>query len=126
MTEWAVCREIMNERKTQNIILGNDDPIPPEASTLLPKFMDRWYFKNPRSRVNNPELNQKFERVGRSIDIAEIPKLMSEIHRWAYEQYSLIPICEIPDEIATTQRIPKWNPGRRRSDRNYYEIIRQR
>ncbi len=92
----------------------------------LAKFVDRWYFKKPRSRVNIPELNEKFERMEKSLDIAEVSKLLVDVYRYAYDQYSKIPICEIPDKIATTKRIPKWHPGLRRNDRNYQDLIRQR
>ena len=87
--------------------------------------MDRWYFKNPRSRVNVPELNEKFEKMEKSVDVAEVAKLLAEVYRYNYEQYSQIPICEIPEKIATTKRIPKWDPGNRRVDRNYNDLIKQ-
>lgn len=72
------------------------------------------------------ELNEKFERAEKSTDIAEISKQMAEIYRYAYDHYLMVPICEIPDMIAITKRIPKWNPGLRRMDRNYYDLVKQR
>ena len=126
ITEFAVWRKTMNERKTQNTVHGADDATSPEAGSLVPKFMDRWYFKNPRSRVNIPELNEKFDRMEKSLDIREVSKLLVDVYQYAYDQYSKIPICEIPDKIATTKRIPKWDPGLRRNDRNYLDLIKQR
>jgi hypothetical protein len=60
------------------------------------------------------------------MDIAEISKLLAEMYRYSYDQYLMIPICEIPDLGATTKRIPQWNLGHHINDRNYYELIRQR
>jgi ABC-type transport system substrate-binding protein len=115
-----------NERRTQNTIAGGIDALAPDVYGLIGKFEDRLYFGNMRSSANIPELNERFERIRKSLDIGEISKLMVEIYRYAYDHYLLIPICEIPDKIATTKRIPKWDPGLRRFDRNYYDLIRQR
>jgi len=38
----------------------------------------------------------------------------------------MVPIAMINDEIATTKRIPAWDPGRRRNDRNYNYVIKER
>ena len=126
MTEWAVWRKAWRERKTQNTIHGYDDSTNPDAGALLTKFQEKWYFKNVLSSVNMPELNEKFERIEKSLDIKEISKLMADIYRVAYDNYLMVTICEIPDKIATTKKIPKWDPGLRRTDRNYYDLIRQR
>jgi hypothetical protein len=92
----------------------------------LSKFQDRWYgSKNDRAIVNDPELNKKFDRIEKSLDKAEIVKLLGDIYRWAHDQYSQIVICVIPEKLATTKRIPKWDPGNRSADRNYIGLIRQ-
>jgi ABC-type transport system substrate-binding protein len=126
MTDYAVWRKTWEDRKSQNTVMGYDDPMDPNVSSLVTKFMDKWYFKNMRSTVNIPELNERFERINQSLNVTEISKLMAEIYRYAYDQYLMIPISEIPDMIATTKRISKWDPGRRRNDRNYYDLIKQR
>ena len=77
------------------------------------------------STVNIPELNERFLRIDKSLDVAEISRLLAEIYRYVYDHYLLIPICEIPVKIATTKRIPKWDPGLRCNDRNYHDLIRQ-
>ncbi len=126
-TEYAVWRKAWAERKTQNTIHGYEDVTRVTAYGILSKFVEKWSFahKSGRSTVNIPELNERFERIEKSLDIDEISKLLSEIYRYAYDNYLMIPICEIPDKIATTKRIPKWDLGLR-NDRNYYELIRQR
>ncbi len=126
MTDWAVWRLAMRDKKTQNTIHGADSPMSADFLTIIGKLEDRWYFKIPRSSVNIPELNERFDRIEKSLDTAEVARLLAEIYRYAYDQYLAIPICEIPDMIATTKRIPKWDPGRRQIDRNYYDLIKQR
>ncbi len=125
MTEYATWRVAWQERKTQNSIHGYEGSFSPDISLLLMQFFEKWYVKNGRSTVNIPELNERFERIERSLDITEISKLLAEIYRYAYDQYLMAPICEIPVKIAATKRIPKWNPGLRRMDNNYYDLIRQ-
>lgn len=127
MSDWAVFRRAWNERKTQNTVHGYDDGQIPSVPLLLVKFMEKWYFahQSGRSTVNLAELNQRFERIEKSKDIAEVSKLMAEIYRYAYDQYLMIPICEFSEKIATTKRVPPWDPGRH-NDRNYYDLIKQR
>ena len=100
--------------------------LPQSAGLMLASMEERFYFKNPRSRVNIPELNERFEKIEKSLDVAEIYKLMVEIYRYSYDHYLTIPICELDDMIATTKRIPKWNPGRRRNEMNLHDLIKQR
>ena len=126
MTEWASYRKQYADRKTQNIIHGTDSAMSPDVLALLERIEDRWDFSKPRSTVNIPELNERFERIGKSLDIAEITKLLAEICRYAYDNYLVIPMCDLPDMIAATKRIPKWNPGLLRNDMNYNGLIRQR
>ncbi len=126
MTEYAVWREAWAKRKTQGTVHGYEDATVPTANMLFQKFVEKWYYphKSGRSAVNIPELNAKFEKIDKSMDTAEISKLMSEIYRFAYDNYLMVTICEIPEKLATTQRIPKWNPGVR-NDRNYIGLIKQ-
>jgi ABC-type transport system substrate-binding protein len=67
-----------------------------------------------------------FDKASSSLDMAEIKEITGEIYRYAYDNYLFIPIAQMDDEIATSKRIPAWDPGARRTDRNYTEIIRQR
>ena len=128
MTEWATWRNAWGGRKTQNTVHGFESSTSPEVGASLTKSGEWWYFyeTSGRSHVNIPELNERFEKIEKSIDVGEIRKLMAEIFRYAYDHYLSIPICEIPDVIATTKRIPQWNLGQRRVDRNYYDLIKQR
>ncbi len=126
MSEWVVWRKAWNDRKTQNMINGYDDSTNPTITSILMKMEEKWYYGSTMSSANVPELNGRYEKIKKSLDIAEISKLMSEIYRYAYDNYLMIPICEFPTKVATTKRIAKWDMGLRRRDRNYYDLIKQR
>ncbi len=126
MTDYAAWRKAWRSRsrECENTISGVDSFT--DAPTLIRGFMQRYYFKYLESAVNIPELNERFERIEKTLDLAEALKLTTEIYRYAYDHYLIVPICELSELTATTKRIPKWNLGARRNDRNYYDLIRQR
>jgi peptide/nickel transport system substrate-binding protein len=126
VSEWAVWRRARFEPKSQNMVYGTDDSVNADVGALIIKFIEKFSNKSKLSTVNIPELNQKIDRIEKSMDISEISRLMAEIYQYAYDNYLMIPICETFVEIATTKRIPKWDPGLRRNDRNYYDLIRQK
>jgi peptide/nickel transport system substrate-binding protein len=127
MSEWNVWRVAWRERKTQNTVHGVDSFSVTEIGLLLQKFGEKFDFKGEaQSTVNIPEFNEKFDRIKKSLDVAEISKLMAEMYRYSYDQHLIVPICSIPDVIATTKRIFKWNVGQHQNDRSYCELIRQR
>ena len=66
------------------------------------------------------------DRAERSLDRAEVAKIVADLYRYRYDNYVFVPICDIDDEMAVSKRVPKWEPGYRRNDRNYNDIIRQR
>ena len=61
-----------------------------------------------------------------SLDRSEVDKIVGDLYRYMYDNYTFIPICDIHNEIATSKRVPKWDPGYRRADLNFNDIIRQR
>ncbi len=126
MSEWVVWRNTWREKKTQNTVLGYDDFPAPDVAALVPKLEERWSFNGPFAIFNVPEVNERFEKIKKSMDIAEVAKLLSEIYRIVYDQYLMIPICEFSDKVVTAKRIPQWNMGRRPNDRNYSDLIKQR
>ena len=69
--------------------------------------MQRYGFQKEESAVNIPELNAMFDRLGKSMDLAEISKLMREVYRYSYDNYLIIPICQLSEITATHQKIPK-------------------
>ena len=126
MTEWAVWRKAWRSRakEVENTVYGNDSFT--DLPNLTRGFMQFYYFKWKESAVNIPYLNERFDRINKSLNVDEISKLLVEIYRYSYDNYLIIPICELSELTATTKRIPKWNLGARRNDRNYYDLIRQR
>jgi len=76
--------------------------------------------------VKDPKVDQMIDRAERSLSRTEIEKIMVDLYRYMYDNHVFIPICDIHDYIATTQKVPKWEPGYRRHDRNINDIIRQR
>mgnify|MGYP002401784040 CR=1 FL=1 len=92
----------------------------------MDRFANNYYSKEEWAVVQSKYLDERFEKIYSSLDINEVKRLVGELTRYAYDQYLLIPICEVPDVIATTKRVPKWDPGTRRLDRNYYDLIRER
>ncbi len=126
VTEWSVWRKAWRSRKCENTIHGADSSISPDIGLLVSNFRERLDFRVLESAVNIPELTQKFERIERSLDIREVSRLLAEIYRYAYDHHLAIPICELTDKIATTPKIPKWDPGIRSRDRNYNDLIKQR
>jgi peptide/nickel transport system substrate-binding protein len=126
MSEWTTWRNIIREQKTQNTIHGVTVTTNPELGGLLTNWSEKYNFKSKLCIANVPELTEKVGRIEKSLDLVEIQKLGVEIYRSAHDNYFMISICEIPDMIATTKRIPKWDLGDRRNDRNYYDLIKQR
>ena len=126
MTEWASWRKAYRSRKCENNIVGLDLSTTPGTAGLVPRFMQNYFFIKEESTVNIPELNEKFERIDKSLDVAEISRLLTDIYRYSYDHYLVVPICELSEITATAKKIPKWNLGHRRACRNYYDLIKQR
>ena len=68
---------------------------------MISKFEQKWFFKEKRSCTNIPELNEKFERIAKTLDSAEVKKLMGEIYKYAYDNHLMVTIAAIDDIIAT-------------------------
>jgi peptide/nickel transport system substrate-binding protein len=125
-SDWSVWVATWRERKCQNTVHGYDSTTTPDVGAIMIKFQEKWDFSTSgRSTVNIPDLNEKFRRMEKSKDVNEISKILAEIYRYAYDNYLMVPMCELSEKIATRKWIPTWNAGIR-NDRNYYELIRQR
>jgi peptide/nickel transport system substrate-binding protein len=125
MSEYSTWRKAWRSRKTQNTVHGYDDTTNPECASMILKCRQKWFSEEKRSTVNIPELDKKFQTIAKSLDITEVEKLMGEIHRYVYDNYLMVPIAGIPDKIATTKKVPKWDPGHHRRDTNYRGLIKQ-
>jgi peptide/nickel transport system substrate-binding protein len=125
MTTFDSWREKMITQKTQNTIQGSDASAVPGCSGILRSYQQKFHSKDKRTLVKIPYLDEKIEKILSSVDLAEVERLMGEIYRYSYDQYLMVPICDLNNIIATTKQIPTWDPGLRRRDRNYRGLIRQ-
>ncbi len=126
MTDYNAWREKWRARKTENTIHGYDDTSNPESGSLVRRLEVKYQSKVDQTLTNIPKLDEMFDKAIKSLNSTEVEKLLGDIYRYSYDQHLMIPICEIPDIIATGKKIPKWHPGRRRNDRNYNDLIKQR
>jgi len=80
VSDWNIFRKAWAGQKSQNTIHGADEASPPDIVVILEKAQERWWYGNKSGRymVNILELNEKFERIQKSLDIDEISKLLSE------------------------------------------------
>jgi ABC-type transport system substrate-binding protein len=126
MTEYSTVRKKWRGRKVENTIMGHDNTLTPGCGSILRRLRGKLYSTVSNAVCGIPELDAMFDKASSSLDMAEIKEITGEIYRYAYDNYLFIPIAQMDDEIATSKRIPAWDPGARRTDRNYTEIIRQR
>jgi peptide/nickel transport system substrate-binding protein len=125
MTDWATWREKWRQRKTEGTISGRNSTIEPSCLLMLNRIRRDHYSKSDETSTNDPKLDALFDKALKSFDMAEVTKAMGDIYRLLYDQYYDIAICELDDQIATNKRVPKWDPGRRRNERNYNDLIKQ-
>ena len=125
MTEYATWREKEQAHKTQNTVSGQEGTSSPECGEQVGRLVRYFYSKSVWSVAKIPELDAKFDRMLKSLDTSEVNKIMGDIYRYVYDNHLMIPVCVTDDMIATTKRIPKWDPGLRRNERNINALIRQ-
>jgi peptide/nickel transport system substrate-binding protein len=124
--EWLTWRQTMRSQKTPNNIHGNAYAVDPECASLLNRLRLIYHSKSDQTVVKIPEIDQMIERAEKSLDKAEVSRLIGDVHRYVHQQDIDIPICELSQDIATTKRVPKWDPGQRRMGSNINDVIRQR
>ncbi len=105
-THLSICEELMEKMKRENLtdILVLVGGIIPQKDVSRLKHLGVAEVFRPGSTINP----------------------IVDLYRYMYDNYVFVPICDIDDEIAVSKRVPKWEPGYRRNDRNYNDIIRQR
>ncbi len=123
--EWITWREKWLAQKNENHISGNASAVDSECASLLSRLYLRYHSKSNQTMCKIPELDAMIEKAQRSLDRSEVLRLMGDIHRYVNQQYLDIPICDIDQAIASTKRIPKWDPGGRRMGININDVIRQ-
>jgi peptide/nickel transport system substrate-binding protein len=125
MTDWGTFRASWRAHKVLNTVSGTDVPSAPECGTLLGRMEERYASYEKRGIVHDPKMDVWLKKASSSLDEAEVAKNLGEAYRYSYDQYLTIPICMVNHEIAATKRVPDWDPGLRRDDRNINAIIRQ-
>ncbi len=125
MTDWATWREKWRQRKTEGTISGMNATVEPLCPLMLGRMRRNHYSKSDETSTNDPKMDAIFDKALKSTDMDEMTKLMGDINRHLYDQYYVVSICELDDMIAANKRVPKWDPGRRRNERNYNDLIKQ-
>ncbi|MBI3326860.1 MAG: ABC transporter substrate-binding protein [Nitrospinae bacterium] len=77
------------------------------------------------SSTADPELDRMIERALAATDVAEVERLVGEMHRYLYHNANNITIGEIHTNYATNQRITAWDLGRNLYDNNLRYLIRR-
>jgi peptide/nickel transport system substrate-binding protein len=126
MTDWSVYQERWRSGTSQGTVYGTNSMWTPSIPSQLVRMRDRAHSKFKPTAIRDPKVDEMFDKASNSLDPAEVGRLLVDIHLYHYEKYHFIPICHINEEVATTKRIPEWDLGMRRTDRNYNELIRQR
>jgi peptide/nickel transport system substrate-binding protein len=112
--------------KTQDMIVGIDGSENPLCADLVGRLKEKLYSKSDRTMLNDTKVDAMFDKASKSLDPAEVAKLMVDVYQYIYDQYHYIPICGLDGVLATTKRIPKWDPGDRRNERNLRDLIKER
>jgi peptide/nickel transport system substrate-binding protein len=124
--EYPKYGEMRRTRKTSGHLSPHDSMTCSALPELMQLFRENLHSAAPRTNAKDPKVDQMIERAEKSLDRIEVEKLLVDLYRYSYDNYVFVPICDIHDEIAVNKRVPKWEPGDRRADRNLNDIIRQR
>jgi ABC-type transport system substrate-binding protein len=126
MTDWGAWKQRMQGRKTENSVFVTDGATTSMPADVLAYWGGYMHSKVHQTLLQDPEMDRMLERAGASLNLAEVEKLLGGIHRYITNNYTRIPICEINNDFATAKDVPAWNPGQRRYDNNFGDLIRQR
>ena len=126
MSDWTRFRESWRAKKIQNTAAGYDTTLNPECGSILSRTEEKYSSSEPRNVIQDPKMDEWYKKASSTLDMGELARILGEVYRYSYDQHYIVPICMINDKIATTKRIPDWDPGRRRTDRNINAIIKQR
>ena len=125
VSEWITWRDRWLSQKTENHISGNAFAVDSECASLLNRLFLFYHSKSNQTMCKIPELDAMIERAQKSLDLSEVLRLMGDVHRYVNQNYIDIPICDMDQGLASTKRIPKWDPGQRRMGININDVIKQ-
>ena len=124
--EWPQFRALRRARKTVGQVQFTDATSTKGVSLILMLFRENLHSKGENPFVNDPKVDEMIDRGEKSLDRAEVEQIVSDLYRYMYDNHVFIAICDIDDMIATTKRVPKWDPGQRRNERNFIDLIKQK
>ncbi len=124
--EWLTFREKLRKQDVANQVFGNASAVSRDCPENITRLRLNFHSKGEQTTCRIPEIDTMIEKAEKSLDPAEVLSLLGNVHRYAYQNYLDIPICDIGQDIATTRRVPKWDPGARRMGMNLNDVIRQR
>jgi ABC-type transport system substrate-binding protein len=81
--------------------------------------------KSQNTSTADPALDPLIERAMAATDVAEVKRLVGEMHRYLYHHANNITIGEIHTNYATNQKITAWDLGRNQYDNNLRYLIRR-
>jgi peptide/nickel transport system substrate-binding protein len=126
MTDYNAWKDKLAARKTENSITIAISPTASVAPVILSYYRAYMHSKTHQTLIEKPEIDEMIEKAFSSLDPAEAQKLTGTLHRYFHNNYTWISIAEIDAQIATAKEIPAWDPGTRRYEDNYNDLIRQR
>jgi len=125
-TDYSSWRDKMMSGNSSGTVSGSNWTATPTCGENLTAYSVKFQSTMKGAYAKSPQLDQMIDKASSSVDEAEMEKLVRDLYRYIYDQHLWVPICSINEEMATARHVPKWNPGRRRDDRNFNDIIRQR
>jgi peptide/nickel transport system substrate-binding protein len=124
-SEWITWRERWLAQKVENHICGNAFDVDPECASLLNRLFQFYHSKSFQTICRIPEVDAMIEKAQKSLDRSEVLRLVGDIHRYVNQNYIDIPVCSMDQGLASTQRIPRWDPGQRRMGNNINDVVKQ-
>ncbi len=109
-----------------DIVSGNAFAVDSECASLLSRLYLFYHSKSKQTMCKIPAFDAMIEKAQKSLDLGEVLRLMGDVHRYVNQNYIAIPICEIDQALASTKKIPKWDPGQRRMGININDVIKQK
>jgi peptide/nickel transport system substrate-binding protein len=81
--------------------------------------------KSQNTSTADPALDQLIDRALAATSVAEVERLIGEMHRYLYDEAKNITIGEIHTNYATNKKIAAWDLGRNLYDNNLRFLIRR-
>ena len=83
------------------------------------------YSKAMFTSTADPQLDQMIDQALASTDVAEVERLVGDMHRYLYQNANNITIGEIHTNYAANQKVSHWDLGRNLYDNNPRYLIRR-